>query len=91
MPELKESKASLAGLYQGVRNRNAVEASKNELSDELKKLVLAGYLLSILIPVVGFFYGIFLMFKDAVAHGVACMIVSLIFNYLWFELVVSIF
>jgi hypothetical protein len=90
-PEITESKASLAGLYQGVRNRNATETSKVELSKDLQKLVQVGFLLSFLFPIVGFFFGLFLLFRNAVAQGVACMILSLLFSYLWFELLIAIF
>ena len=90
-PEITETKASIAGLYQGVRNRNAIETSKNELSKDLQKLVQVGFLLSFLFPIVGFFFGLFLLFRNAVAQGVACMILSLLFSYLWFELLLAIF
>lgn len=90
-PEIKENKASMAGLYQGVRNQNAIETSKNELSKDLQKLVQIGFLLSFLFPIVGFFFGIFLLFRNAVAQGVVCMILSLLFSYLWFELLLAIF
>jgi hypothetical protein len=89
--QLTDSKASLAGLYQGVRNRNAIESSKKELSKEVRGMVQAGYVLAFLLPIVGFFFGLFLMFKNAVAEGVACMILSLLFSYLWFELIFAIF
>ena len=89
--ELTDSKASMAGLYQGVRNRNATESSKSELSKELRQLVQAGYLLAFLLPIIGFYFGIFLMFKNAVTQGVVCMILSLLFSYLWFELILAIF
>jgi hypothetical protein len=90
-PEIIESKASLAGLYQGVRNRNAVVSSKNELSSELQKLVQIGFVLAFLFPIVGFFFGLFLLFRNAIAQGVACMILSLLFSYLWFELILATF
>src|SRR4051794_25907766 len=71
MPEIIEAKASLAGLYHGVRNRNATENSKKELSKDIQKSVQVGFLLSFLFPIVGFVFGIFLLFRNVVAQGVA--------------------
>ena len=88
--QLTENKASLAGVYQGVRNRSAGASSSTLLSNEMLKLVQVGYLLAFLFPVIGFFFGFYLLFRNAVSQGVICMILSLIFSYLWFELLVAI-
>jgi|SRR5665213_668385 len=50
-----------------------------------------GYWLSILVPIVGFVFGGFLLFKNQIRHGVLCMIISLISNALWLALAEFIF
>jgi len=89
--QVTENRASLAGVYHGVRNRTAIDSPKNELSKEMRRMVQTGYLLAFLFPIIGFFFGLFLMSKNTVSQGVGCMILSLIFSYLWFELILVIF
>jgi hypothetical protein len=50
-----------------------------------------GYLLAIIIPLIGFVIGIYFLSKNQFGHGICCMIVSLIANALWFTAVVSVF
>jgi predicted RNA-binding Zn-ribbon protein involved in translation (DUF1610 family) len=41
------------------------------------------YVLSFLIPVAGFFAGIYLMTKKESGHGAACMAISIVFGLIW--------
>jgi hypothetical protein len=47
------------------------------------RVIAFGYLLSIIVPIVGFVFGIFFLFKNQILHGALCMIVSLISADLW--------
>ncbi|HEY1718571.1 MAG TPA: hypothetical protein VGH42_09820 [Verrucomicrobiae bacterium] len=47
------------------------------------RVIAVGYLLSILVPIVGFIFGVFFLFKNQILHGALCMIVSLISTGLW--------
>jgi hypothetical protein len=67
-----------------------IPTSKYKTSTIESQIVL-GYWLSILVPIVGFVFGAFLLFKNQIRHGVLCMVVSLISNALWLALAEFIF
>lgn len=41
-------------------------------------LVTAGYVFSLLIPIIGFFIGLALMIRGKANHGIACMVISVV-------------
>jgi len=45
--------------------------------------VICGYLLSFLLPLAGFFLGIYLMAKKKPGHGVTCMVLSVVMSFFW--------
>lgn len=47
-------------------------------------VIAAGYFLSIILPIVGFFTGVYLALKGHVGHGVAAMALSCIASSFWF-------
>jgi hypothetical protein len=57
----------------------------------LQELTKVGYLLAILLPFVGFFFGFYLMFKNRPGEGVVCMVLSLVFSAIWWMVIVSFF
>lgn len=48
-------------------------------SDALDGVILAGYALAIILPVAGFFVGVYLLCKNQPAHGAATMAMSCVF------------
>jgi DNA-directed RNA polymerase subunit RPC12/RpoP len=56
---------------------------KNQASTIDFQVILVGYLLSIIVPVVGFVLGIYFLFKNEIQHGVLCMLISLVGGGLW--------
>lgn len=52
-------------------------------------IIFAGYLSAIVIPLVGFFIGIYLMAKGEHGHGVAAMALSVIASLVWITLITS--
>ena len=46
--------------------------------DNLENLILAGYIFSVIMPLVGFIIGIILLAKNRVGNGVGCIVVSVI-------------
>jgi len=46
-------------------------------------MIMAGYALAILLPVVGFFIGLYLILKNQTGHGVAAMALSCLAGTLW--------
>lgn len=55
-----------------------------------REMIGIGYLLALLLPLVGFVVGIYFLTKNQFNHGIGCMIVSLIGSGLWFGVVSSI-
>ena len=45
-----------------------------------------GYFFSLFVPIVGFFYGIYLLVLKRVGHGATCMVISIITGYVCFNL-----
>jgi hypothetical protein len=76
-------KSSNLGLYQQARNRSASHTAATATTPDVKQLVKVGYLLAIILPLIGFFFGLFLMFKNRPSDGVICMVLSLIFSVVW--------
>jgi DNA-directed RNA polymerase subunit RPC12/RpoP len=56
---------------------------KQEIPTVGSQVIAVGCLLSILVPIVGFIFGVFFLFKNQILHGALCMIVSLISTGLW--------
>jgi hypothetical protein len=52
--------------------------------DSMDGTIAAGYAFAILLPVVGFFMGVYLMAKSEVGHGVAAMALSCLAGAGWF-------
>ena len=73
-------KSSNMAQYQHVRNRSAAHAAASGTTPELQQLIKVGYLLAIVLPLVGFFFGFYLMFKNRPTEGVVCMVLSLVFS-----------
>ena len=48
-----------------------------------------GYLVALIVPLIGFVIGIYFLAKNQFGHGIGCMIVSLIANTLWFLAIMS--
>jgi len=44
----------------------------------------AAYILTIIVPFIGFFVGIYLLAKKQPGHGVACMAISVVTAFFWF-------
>jgi endogenous inhibitor of DNA gyrase (YacG/DUF329 family) len=84
-------KGTNLGQYQHVRNRTAAHAAATGTTPELKELAKVGYLLAILFPLAGFFFGFYLLLKNRPADGVACMVLSLIFSVIWWLVIVNCF
>ena len=53
------------------------------------KRIAVGYLLALLIPLIGFVVGIYFLAKDEFRHGIGCMLVSLIGDGLWLAVMLS--
>ena len=51
-------------------------------------MIMAGYALAILLPVVGFFIGLYLILKSQAGHGVAAMALSCVSSALWVALII---
>lgn len=49
--------------------------------------IVCSYVLCFLIPIVGFFCGIYLMTKKQSGHGVVCMAISIVFGLVWLALI----
>jgi hypothetical protein len=64
------------------RPRFNVDYSKRRFS-ERDKLLFLSYALAILIPLAGFFTGVYLMAKKEHGHGAACMGISVFCSYIW--------
>lgn len=52
-------------------------------SDEFDKIIAIGYLMAVILPVVGFFIGVYLLFKKQHGHGAAAMAMSALFGSIW--------
>ena len=52
-------------------------------SSEFDTVILWGYLLAILLPVIGFFIGLYLVLKKQHGHGVAAMALSFVAGAIW--------
>jgi hypothetical protein len=52
-------------------------------AERWSKIILAGYLLSVVVPLVGFIFGVFLLFRSQILHGVLCMVASIVSSVLW--------
>jgi len=48
--------------------------------------IAAAYIISIIVPFVGFFVGIYLMAKKEPGHGVACMALSIFSFFVWYAI-----
>lgn len=48
--------------------------------------IVCSYVLCFLIPIAGFFAGIYLMTKKQSGHGTACMAISIVFGLIWISL-----
>jgi predicted RNA-binding Zn-ribbon protein involved in translation (DUF1610 family) len=83
-------KSSNLAQYQQVRNRAATQAATGT-TPELKQLVKVGYLLAIIMPLIGFFIGLFLLFKNRPLDGILCMVLSLIFSGIWAAVLLNFF
>jgi hypothetical protein len=53
-------------------------------ADEMDGTIAAGYACAILLPVIGFFMGVYLAIKGQTGHGVAAMALSCIASSIWF-------
>lgn len=56
---------------------------KTGADSEMDAAIAAGYAFAILLPVIGFFIGVYLAIKNEVGHGVAAMALSCIASSLW--------
>jgi len=52
-------------------------------------IVACGYFLAVLLPFVGFFFGIYLMTKKESGHGLTCIGISIVASVIWMELLAS--
>jgi DNA-directed RNA polymerase subunit RPC12/RpoP len=57
--------------------------------DSLGNLIAAGYIMAILMPLVGFIIGIILLAKNRVGSGIGCIIVSVICAFIAFAILSS--
>ncbi len=55
----------------------------NVESDSFDGIIAMGYLLAVLLPAVGFFVGVYLLFKNQHGHGAAVMAMSSAFAAIW--------
>lgn len=46
--------------------------------------IAAGYVAAIILPVIGFFFGVYLAIKGVTGHGVAMMALSCVAGSFWF-------
>jgi DNA-directed RNA polymerase subunit RPC12/RpoP len=46
-------------------------------------IIALGYVLAIVLPAVGFFVGVYLLFKNQHGHGAAAMAMSVVFGAIW--------
>jgi predicted RNA-binding Zn-ribbon protein involved in translation (DUF1610 family) len=74
--------SSKVAQYHQARNRTA-HAAATGTTTEIKELAKVGYLLAIVIPLVGFFFGFYLMLKNCPTEGVVCMVLSVFSSAVW--------
>ena len=65
-----------------------VDYSKSGISERDKRLILS-YILAVIVPLAGFFSGVYLMAKKEHGHGATCMGVSVFCSYIWLAIFLS--
>ena len=67
----------------------AVPSYQPQANEKSESDVVLGYVLCFLIPIAGFFFGVYLMAKKKAGHGAACMAISIVLGLLWVVLLSS--